>query len=184
MPDGFRSDWKVPVEARSVLADLQKHFSNLRVILSRGAAFPIPDGEPGSSEGMRPHWEAYYLVKYYEETMADIDQEIEHIQVALAGEGELRSAAWRKTSAFVNALSEQHEKARDDWKERFERINEALGNYTVPFLRMALNKVNGGTNGHIWSSAKSDELMREADRIITGTNEVLKAKLIACRYKP
>jgi hypothetical protein len=57
---------------------------------------------------------------------------------------------------------------------RSHRVSDALGTYTVPFLRACLKDVTGQR----WSDAKSDELILAVDTIITGTNKAKKAKLI------
>lgn len=88
-----------------------------------------------------------------------------------------RNVSYRCMGSFVDA----HQKQHDDWKERYDRLNEVLGSCTVKFLRNGLNAIEP-RRSRLWNTALSDELMRAADTIITGKDQELKAKLIAaCR---
>src|SRR5580765_3795068 len=71
------------------------------------------------------------------------------------------------------------QKIDDDWHARYDRLSKAGIYPVVRVLRHGLNAVNGGSRGYMWVDAKSDELMRAADRIITSDDEAMKAKLIA-----
>jgi hypothetical protein len=109
---------------------------------------------------------------------------------ALIAKHQMSGAARADIDMFCNlvrtmgalGLIQAQGKLQEDWSERFHRVSDTLGNYTVPFLRKALNSVNGGSKGRMWNGANSDELLHAADRIITGNDEALKAKLISvCR---
>jgi hypothetical protein len=91
----------------------------------------------------------------------------------------LKAFTWNETSRSLRGMVESSERRIDESSERFHRLNSVLGYYSVPFLKAALNRIDGGPRGTRWRSAKSEELMRAADSIVLGSDEVMKDKLIA-----
>jgi hypothetical protein len=81
----------------------------------------------------------------------------------------------KEIAEVINSMFDQAEIRQAQWTERFDRLNQVLGGSTVPMLRRGLKAVTG----HSWRDAKSDELMRAADAIVTGTDQAKKAILIA-----
>ena len=83
------------------------------------------------------------------------------------------------SSRGAHFVFDYQQKTHDDWSARYDRLNKAGIYPVVRVLRHGLNKINGGRSGYMWNTALSDELMKAADRIITGNDETMKAKLIA-----